>query len=183
MGWCRNAGVNICLEVSHGLIRLIRRRWDKGSVGDPVPPAADPILGLSELSGSLVSPPGVPEQHRVNLAKQPVGQGQFRKPLQSMIHSGNVVYDFADTLAPSTPDSQRFVLQDICQRSLGPFDLGAQDGFFSHVHSYEQLGIRQHGDRGIEPSESLVCFRKCFQNLVFYLERRLWRQEAGMNAR
>src|SRR5262245_31107908 len=76
-------------QCTHAVQHVVR--WRRHEYGITRASAADPILRAAEFARPLFAAPPFGEEDAVNFLKQPERHWQLTQPLQTVIHSGNIV--------------------------------------------------------------------------------------------
>ncbi len=97
-------------------------------------------------------------------------------PIESKVEGGNVVDDFRDILPRGARLRASFILKQVYERRLRPFNLARKDGFLPDVHVDEEVGIGQGRGDGVEPGKTPFCLGQSRYVLIGVPYRWIWRQ-------
>jgi len=80
--------------------------------------------------------------------------------VRGLVHGADVVDDLDDVHREFRSARIELEPQDVVQRALRPFDLGAEDSLLTDVHGDEEIGIGKGRRDAVEPANGLIGLRE-----------------------
>ena len=93
-----------------GTKAAVLRSWQSGG--------PDPVLGRAELAGRLVAATDAAKQPGVDLANEPLAQGERPQAVEPVVHGVDVVDDFVHVPGQVSPSFVRLEPEDVLQGAL-----------------------------------------------------------------
>ena len=100
-----------------------------------------------------------------------------------MVHGADVVDDLDDVNRELGAGRIELEPQDVVQRALRAFDLGAEDGLLPDVHGDEEIGIGKGRRYAVEPANRLIGLRERRPQSIIEGDRQRrwqWRGDEGV---